>query len=136
MKAVFAGGIMKRILAVLVASVILAGCSSDNLEVMAPEPEEQKPKVTAESSDDLNVEESAEPQVNPYEPIEAEPFKEAWPTQFKRSHAISTALLKNFEFFDSRIATACPYSANVILELESDYREDVEKIADAMMKIF
>ena len=123
-------------IAVMVASVILVGCSSDSSEVTTPEPEEQKPEVTAEFSDDPTVDESTQPEIDPYEPIEAEPFKEAWPTQFKRSDAISTALFRNFEFFDSRIATACPYSANVIFELESDYRENVEKIADAMMKIF
>jgi len=126
----------KHLLILITASLMLSGCATsdltDSTESAAIDIESEIESVEVDESSTEELETAP----NPYLPIVAEPFNDSWPTDFRRSEAIGTALFKNFEFFDSRIDSECSHSANIFFQRESTSDDHVEKISDAMMRIF
>lgn len=125
---------MKKILVLVLAGVMaLSGCSMapDDILETASQQETKAEKKETEVPTDL-----PESDEDPYAAGRTEAFLAPWPTEFKRSDAIKSALYDTFEFFDSRINFNCDFKANLIFEQRPETWEQVERISDSIMKIF
>lgn len=128
---------MRRLLiSLLTSAILLTGCSATD----APESANSKtaaPEAQAPTASETPIDDAEPEDESPlYLPLRAEPFESPWPTEFKRSESISTALASTFEYFDERIEVECPHTANVIIQNETSQEDAIVAISDSMMSIF
>ena len=127
---------MRRLFVSLIASaIVLTGCST------ADKPQTENfdapsEATTPTASEAPNVDAEQEEESPLYLPFRAKPFESPWPTEFKRSDSISTALVSTFEYFDERINVKCPHSANVVIQNETNQEDAIVAISDSIMSIF